>query len=463
MKRIFWILIVIIAATFSLGFFGSNGVQAKDEKTVEEEILEILREKGTISSEKYDELAKKVETEKVKESKKPRVGYKRGLFIETADGNFKLQPYMKFRGDFRAFEGNHPSDNTFFIKTARLGLQGELYKYFDFNVSGEFGKGGSKLWDAYIGVNYLPEAKLRIGQYKQPFGLEYYSSADWRDFIEMPLPVENLNPRLDIGLMIHGNVGKGLFNYGVSLANGTGYNTYDNNNGKDVVGRAVFTPFNSSGSLFLKGLHFGGSMSYGKEDADRDKLWNKGKFSTAGGTTFFQPNAAVVHDGSRTRFGAELAWIVGPFSLKGEWIRMNLDDLYQSAAGPKNDFDFDGCYVTLSYILTGETQPFKNGKYERIIPKHNFNPGAGTWGAVQLVGKYETFSIDDNLFSEGYADPDKYTDKADGFALGVNWYLNDMVRVMFNYVHTDFDGHIIANGQTLDDEDLFLGQVQLIF
>lgn len=464
MKSIFRIFTILVVVAFSfILFFQIKEVQAKEEKSVKEEILEILKEKGAITTEKYEELINKAEEEKAKESKKPRVGFKKGFSLETPDGNFKLQPWMKLRSQFKAFEANHPTNNDFYMRTARLGLKGITYKYLDFNVSGEFGKGSSCLWDGYMGFNYLPEAKLRIGQFKQPFSLEWYSSADWRDFIEMPLPIDNLTPDMDIGAMFHGNLGKEVLSYGLSFCNGTGKNTSDTNDDKDVAGRVVFTPFNSSNNLFLKGLHIGGSLTYGKQESERDEMRRKGKLQTAGGTAFFQFNNGILHDGARTRYGGELCYMIGAFSFKGEWVRMNLDDLYHPTNGTKDDFDIDGFYVSLSYILTGEHQPFKDGKYGRITPKHNFDPRKGTWGAIQLVARYETLSIDSELFKKGYADSTKYTDEAEGFTLGVNLYLNDIVRAMINYTSTDFDNNIVAGGKELDSEDLFLVRMQIVF
>jgi len=463
MKDLFRMLIILFAVTFSFSLLGIKGVQAEEEKTLEEEILEILQEKEAITPEKYEELKKKVEGENAKEAKRPTVGFKKGFSLETADGNFKLQPYMKLRSQYKAFEANHPTNNDFYMRAARLGLKGAVYRYFDFNVAGEFGKGSSCLWDGYMGFNYLPEAKLRIGQFKQPFSLEWYSPADWRDFIEMPLPIDNLTPDMDIGAMFHGNLGKEVLNYGLSFSNGTGKNTSDTNDEKDIVARIVLSPFNSSNNLFLKGLHIGASITYGNQEAQRDEMRRKGKFQTAGETPFFQFNNGILHDGARTRYGGELCYMIGAFSLKGEWVRMTLDDLYHPTDGTKDDFDIDGGYVSLSYILTAEHQPFKDGKYGRITPKQNFDPKKGTWGAVQVVARYETLSIDSELLTKGYADSTKYTDEAEAYTLGLNWYLNDIVKAMINYTSTDFNGHIVKDGVKLDSEDLFLVRIQLVF
>lgn len=440
---------------------GAGTLQAKESLPVTEEILRILRDKGTISAEKYKELKARVEKEKAEEAKNAVVKLKKGFSLETPDGSFALQPYMKMRGQFKAFEsGHHGKNNDFYMRTARAGLKGKVYRYYDFNISGEFGKGKSDLWDAYMGFNYLPEAKIRIGQFKAPFSLEWYSSADWRDFIEMALPIDNLTPDRDIGAMIHGDIAKGLLNYGLAVCNGSGKNTSDTDDDKDVVARAVLSPFAGSENTFLKGLHFGGSISYGRQEMEQKEMRRKGRFQTAGETKFFTLEDNVLHDGDRTRYGAELCYMAGPISLKGEWVRTNLDDLYLEEGGPSGDFHVDGGYVSISYVVTGESQPFKDGKYGMIKPKNSFDPRKGTWGALQLVARYENLSIDEDLLKEGYA---KGTDEAEGFTIGANWYLNDAVRLMLNYNRTEFDDKINVGGKEIDNEDVILGRLQLVF
>ena len=463
MKSVFRILTMLFVVTFCFSLLGLMNVRAEEKRSVEEEILEILKDKGTITPEKYEELRKKVEKEKADEAKRPQVGFKRGFFLQTPDGKFNLKPWLKLRAQYRAFESDNPTDNDFHIKTARLGLKGKMYKDFDFYVGGEFGKGKSDLWDAYLGLNHIPEAKLRIGQFKQPFSLEWYSSTDWRDFMEMPLPIDNLTPDMDIGVMLHGNLGKSFLNYGLSIYNGNGKNTSDTNDDKDVAARLVMTPFNSSENTLLKGLHIGGGITYGKQEAERGDMRRSGKFQTAGETAFFQFNSNVFHDGVRARQGLELCYIVGPLGLKGEVAWMQLDDLYVSQGGARDDFDINGSYVSLSYILTGETQPFKDGKYQMIKPRRNFSPKDGTWGAIQVAARYETLSIDSDLFAKGYADSTKYTDGADGFTLGLNWYPNDVVRGTINYSHTDFNSPIVKSGESLDSEGVILTRIQIVF
>jgi hypothetical protein len=54
------------------------------------------------------------------------------FFIRSPDGKFVLQPYGYFQSDYRAYSGDgHPPD-TFLIRRARFGFQGNYGKRYDF-------------------------------------------------------------------------------------------------------------------------------------------------------------------------------------------------------------------------------------------------------------------------------------------------------------------------------------------
>ncbi len=55
------------------------------------------------------------------------------------------------------------------------------------------------------------------------------------------------------------------------------------------------------------------------------------------------------------------------------------------------------------------------------------------------------------------------TDKAEIYTIGLNWYLNDYLRMIFDYEHTDFDDEITVGDETLSDEDALFVRCQLEF
>jgi phosphate-selective porin OprO and OprP len=474
MRRILLLAVSIILT------FGTFLRAEEPKKTAVEKLLDILKEKEIITQTQYKELKgefaeeeneleeQKQVVQKVKswEEKIPNMGYKNGFFLETKDKKFKLKFGGRVFADYRGYNSGQPSNSEFFISRARIYLAGTLYNHFEFKVQPDFGKGDSKLKDGFINVNYFPYAQLKIGQFKAPFSLERVTSAKYIDFIERSLPVDNLTPDRDVGIMLHGAYSPIGLSYGVGVFNGTRANEGDIDEHKDLVARVAISPFLKRGPSLLRGLHLGFSTTYGKQDMeysdDRDYFWNKGDLETAGDTEFFQFNDGVVHDGKRRRVGTELAWMIGPFSVKGEWMRVALKDL-KNLWGERHDLSMSGAYISLSYFITGEKQAFSNSKatFQRINPKKIFDPSNGDWGSWQICARYDLLDIDDGFFDHGYADRTQYTDDVVGFTLGLNWYLNDMVRIMFNYNHVEFDDYVREAND--DREDVFFARFQLEF
>ena len=93
----------------------------------------------------------------------------------------------------------------------------------------------------------------------------------------------------------------------------------------------------------------------------------------------------------------------------------------------------------MSYFLTGEHRPY-SGSYEtfgRVKPKRNFmdgGKGAGAWEAALRYG-YTDLS-----------DKDVYGGDQGDISVGLNWYLNPVSRIMFNYVWTDIDKPGVGGG-----------------
>lgn len=471
--------VLVVAALFVLSFCAPLYADQSEKSTVEK-LLDILQQKGIITEDQHEELTEELGEEekeleeqkqivqevKTKEEKRPQVGYKNGFYLKTPDDKFKLKMGGRVFADFRAYNSAHPSDSEFYISRARIYLSGTLYSYFDFKVQADFGKGESDLKDGFININYLPFAQFQMGQFKAPFSLERMSSSKYMPFIERALPVDNLTPDRDIGFMVHGAYNPFGLHYGVGIFNGTRANEGDADNHKDLVARVGLSPFEKRGPEILKGLHLGVSSSYGEQDlayaGDRDYFWNKGEWKTAGDTEFAQLNDGVTHDGKRKRIGVELAWLRGPFSVQGEWMKVYMDDM-RNRWGESHDLSTQGAYVALSYFLFGGERNFKSSEaaFSRPTITNVFDPSKGTWGAVELAMRYDRLTLSDGFFDHGYIDKTEYTDRAQGGTFGINWYFNDMVRFMFNYNHVEFDDYI-ADAKD-DEEDVFLARFQLDF
>jgi phosphate-selective porin OprO/OprP len=61
-----------------------------------------------------------------------------------------------------------------------------------------------------------------------------------------------------------------------------------------------------------------------------------------------------------------------------------------------------------------------------------------------------------------FADPANAARKATTYGLGLNWYLNENLKWVLNYDHTDFEGGA-PGGADRTDEDVFLTRFALTF
>lgn len=444
-------------------------------KTVNEKILDILLESKIVTQEKYQELKKAVEQEeaevvklKAAAEKKAvegaRISFRRGFTIESLDGENKFQLSGRFQGDYRHYLGNIPNTDSFLMRRARLAAMGTFFNYYEFSVEPEFGQGNVRLNDAFFNIKYVPYAQFMFGQFKVPFLMDEVRSDNWIDFVERSL-ADNFAPSRDLGIMLHGNIGKDLVYYQLGIFNGRQMNTSaDVDDQKDLAGRITIAPFSKLDNPFLKNFHIGGAFTTGIQHTTNPSTeWWRNSFRTLGGagTTFMQFQTNVTQDGSRTRLGGELAWMIGPFSLKGEYVNLQLNDLKRGTT--KGSFSGNSGYATLSWFLTGEQEPWRNGLPQAVTPKSRFVFGKGGTGAWQILARYDWLEMEKAILDKGFVDAAQYTNRAVGYTLGLTWYPNEVVRLMVNYSRTNFDQKVTVSGTRVEYEDALLARFQIVW
>jgi len=452
--RIFAIFVVVIM-TLSFTLLGPSSVKAKEDKTVEEEILDILMDRGAIPSEKYNELKKSLEKEKDKNGIVLYPYYKDGFFLEAPEKEFRIRIGGRVQLDYYSFDHNgQDASSSFTMKRARMFLAGTLYKKLDFKVELNFGEGkDAYLADGYINLDYVPYAQIKIGQFKEPFGLEILTSFKYVDFVERSIISTQISPSRDIGIMVHADPFRGFMGYGLGIFNGNGPNKeWDENNDKDIAGRIYLRPFLNTKGTLLKGLQLGGKFTLGEHEGSVKNIMVPTSERTIVGWA-----AGVKSDDNIWRVGAELAWALGPFSLKGEWMEMHWDGLELN--NMREDAEVYGWYIGATCLVTGEEKILKKGVFRRVNPGRKFDPVKGSWGAWELAARYESFTVAKNIFDTGYATG---TDGVRSSTLGINWYLNNLFRISFSYVNNHFEDEMEElSGE--DEEDLFLFRCQVEF
>jgi phosphate-selective porin OprO and OprP len=378
----------------------------------------------------------------ITEEKPPMFVVQRGPEIKLTLGGFIQANFED--GDVSAFEGRFgltALKDRFRLRRARINLTGEFAEQFDFKMEGDFensdginsNRTAFSATDIFVNWHRYPEAQIRVGQYKAPFGLEQLTPDTQLFSIERSLPTGAITPERQIGIQLWGKPFTNLwpneedlvtYYFGIFNGNGRNTNLNDNNNFM-TVGRLELLPW--KGQIFKQdaSLRLGGDVMNSRDDA---------------GTNISQSlNLKVNADGSLSPFvlpGADKRWAwsadawlnIGPFDLIGEYLAEDVDGRIVAGKRPGfSDFDPSGYYIQASYF---------------ILPKK-----------LQGVVKWEALEPDqvddDNIHS---------------LTLGLNYYIHgDAIKLMANYVHT-WSRFREAHPQFGDDNfDEVMLRLQLMF
>jgi phosphate-selective porin OprO/OprP len=374
---------------------------------------------------------------------------KDGFLIQSEDGAFRLRiaGYAHADGRFYAGDEDQLGTNAFLLRRVRPIVSGTLGRIFDFTIMPDFGGGVAVLQDGYLEARYSEKARLRVGKFKAPFGLERLQSATVILFAERALP-SSLAPIRDVGVQLHGELGGGVAAYALGVfdgaLDGASVDT-DTNDGKDVAGRLFLQPFKTSKAKAAQGIGIGIAASTGKQEGLLLPL-----FRTPGQLVFFNYAAGVTADGTRTRVSPQASYANGPFRLIGEYVRSSQDVRRESETSRVTN---DAWQATAAFILTGETPA--GGV---VSPKAPFEKGKG-WGAFELAARYSELDVDDAVFARGLADPVRSASRAKAIGLGLNWYLTKNFKYVADYERTTFEGGRAGGDRETENALLFRAQV----
>jgi len=399
------------------------------------------------------------------------------FYIRSPDGQFNLNPYGYVDADYRAYTGDAVPANTFVLRRARFGFQGNYGKRFDFAILTDANStSGAIVRDVYLNVRIMPEFQFQAGQFKEPFAQELATGATNLDFVERGLQAL-LYPSVvtafrSPGITFHGDIDHGVLQYFAGAFNGRGGVTAAVVDEPEIVGRVRLYPWRNTTSRWFREFAFGGSLAR----ADSRGLSNDVSFSATlpdQAYTFF-PQLRI--NGPITRYEGEFTYIKTSFALKGEYDQLQ-DQRYgvgSETPGGLAFFTYPGVGAkawnfSSTYLLTGEKQP-ENGtprvKHPLFGPDTPEGSGGRGWGAWGVGFRYSAIQAiapganDLTLYTPGFVP--SYSYRTDQFTFGLNWYLNYWVKYQFN-VNVDRLKQPSVTGQEPQNIVVFLQELQYRF
>jgi phosphate-selective porin OprO/OprP len=118
--------------------------------------------------------------------------------------------------------------------------------------------------------------------------------------------------------------------------------------------------------------------------------------------------------------------------------------------------------VQAAYLLTGET--IRDRTNIQPLRPFDLRPDHFGLGALEPTARYSELDLDSRVFTAGLADPNLWTSHAKLVDVGCNWYLNQFVKVQFDWEHTIFGSPVFSStGQFRKSSDLFWLRTQVYF
>ncbi len=392
---------------------------------------------------------------------------------EAAKSSAPAKPLITASGriqfDVANFSQNAASDaqfgnaqNTVGFRRARLALLGE-YEQIDYIIEMDFANRGinsvidskdqsTAFKDVYIQVKDLPViGNVRVGHFKECFGLEDLTSDNYTTFMERSLDDEGaFVPGRNDGIMAFNWTENQRATWAIgAFTNQTGYDQpptfiYDHW-GLEMPMRLTCLPWYDEASGGRGLLHVG--IAYDYRSAADHTMQLAARPESAFAPSVVNMTLTGLND--IQELGTEAALVYGPLSLQSEFFAADVDN----QTGPSNNFY--GGYAFVSYFLTGESRPYnrKMGVFDRVKPNEDFfrvrdcdggvSTGRGAW---EVAYRFSYIDMLDGLTTKGAGLATDHT-------VGLNWYLNPFTRVMFNYVHS-IDTYNVAAGSRVTGGNL---------
>jgi phosphate-selective porin OprO/OprP len=394
-----------------------------------------------------------------------RVYWKDGLRLTSPDNNFDLkiggrlhfesewndadddleatQRYNGNSGDTAVTQTIGPLEDGMELRRARLYISGLIYEHIEFKWQYDFAKGAVGHRDVYAGFVNLGDwiPNVRVGHQYEPFGLDALTSSNDSTFVERATVSLAIAPNRNPGFLFWKNlkdenkVERFTWAAGVFREDSSDNSVATGDGAYNVTARITGTPWwQNEGRRFL---HLGAAATR------RSIAGRQGSAGGEGLTYASKPEVDLFGNFVTTgvmreadvdwRYGGELAVVVNRWSIQSEYMLTKTDMNSNSAL---DDPSFSGWYVQAAYTITGEPRRWKPAEAIFQNPKPYANAFEdGGLGAWEVALRFSDLDLTDGNTATGGVEGGAL----DIITLGLNWYLNPNVRVMWDLSRIDLD------------------------
>ncbi len=344
------------------------------------------------------------------------------------------------------------------FRRARLAAKGNVAEDISYILEFDIAQSQARFVDVWVQAkNKTRFGNIRIGRYRQPFGMSELTSVRELPFLERPVTFA-LGPFRQTGVMLFDTRPNESGTWAVS-----GYRFLSDNFGNVFADSGYGLAARLTQIAIEWGqnrlFHIGVDYSYNDPGRGLIQLVSTNEVFIAqnpnlgpaglsvlpivGVTPFV--NTGVISAENVQFFNVESALALGRMAIQSEarWVRVERPGA--------NTARFPGAYAQVRFMLTGETIPYskQNGVFGRVVPQCDWTSRGGL-GAWEILGRISHIDLNDAGINGR-----RLTD----ITVGCNWYWNRYTKIQFNWIHSRLNDVVLGDSMT----DTFALRAQLDF
>ncbi len=377
-------------------------------------------------------------------SVKGNVKFGPGFEIRSDDDEYILQFHDLTQVDYRGYlqGGQTAVHDTFAIPRQWFMFSGRVTKPFGYFVSFANGFDTFSILDVFVDIDIDPRFRLRFGRFKTPFTYEFFVEPIQGLVVpERSVFFNNFAQNRDLGLMAFGRIFNNQVDYAAGIFNGTRNGFLAQQDHKAVSAFINYRPFGDEAETLLENFNIGGSVFATDNNQAPVPQTLRTIVPTSGnailGVPFLSFNNNVRTTGSMAFWDLHAAYYYGGLAVIGEWGSGFQDYALSTSPQQRTKVPVQSFYVQASYLLTGETR----SSIGIVKPNNPVYKGSGQgWGtgAWEPFFRYEYMDVGNQVFSNGLADPNEWTNRLFITHVGINWHLTQYIKMYFDWNHAEF-------------------------
>jgi phosphate-selective porin OprO and OprP len=394
--------------------------------------------------------------------------WRNGVEVSTKDKSFRYHVGGRWQFDTswmdaaQSVQDNLPSDVRYHdavdFRRLRLRFEGTMYEVMDFCVEYDLvssltarnssGAGRTDfdcpaLTDLWLQMKSTPLGNIRIGNQKEPIGLDHITSSRFLPFMERSYNQDafyggtfnGFSP----GATIMDNFAEERAGYAIGV-----YKPVNNvfafsiNDGDyAATGRLAWLPIYEHEGREL--VHLGISAREGTTYSGLMRFRTRDAIRSGPGVENAVPADVSIFGDRMQWINSEFIAVYGPWTAQAEWLvsfTSNARQIGGTGSEPRvESLFYQGGYIQLLYFLTGENDNYavERMALDRVKPFENFFWVRGEEGSLfgrgawQIGARYNYLDLNDQGINGGILH---------NLTLGLNWFFNPNTKWQFNYIAT---------------------------